>query len=520
MKQRFIPTIAVLACLIVALMTGAPSISAQQPTPAPSAPVPSPTPNLEHRIDQLEIAQSQTIASLKSSNDYNQFLITVIGGLIALLVAIQGFTTAVQLRREGKRDKREAGREDKRDLTELAGVEQVSKIMAVVQQTLEGRRLAEEKAREEAAKAQEQLEKVLGEVKAIDRFFKNFQTNIQKTREALEETASRWAREVARHDFRRMTDELNDFARRFDQFKADSEPLEEETRTFTARVPYIRGIAAHYANQPEETKRFLTEVVGVQVSEIGETEIAFNRRTANAYYYLGLTESNFGNSQNAIEYFENANKRDLQGRDFLTRIVTAEAYVMINEFDKASQFITEVEDRLQGIEQREGHLQNFHLRLRSRAALVKANMVMLGRQSDWHAEVKQILEPVHLADPQYYYATVTLAQVQLAPGVTDDAHKLFREAHDAIVSSDDLHTVKEARSQILLLMEAAMCAKHGLLEDKRAEDYLDQADSLRSGLPTIGPQVCTVFSVLSKHNENSETIHYHIQLIRAGQVLL
>jgi hypothetical protein len=193
---------------------------------------------------------------------------------------------------------------------------------------------------------------------------------------------------------------------------------------------------------------------------------------------------------------------------------------MMNDFDKARQFIVDAEERLSDIERREGRLQNFHLRLRSRAALMSSNMAILGRAANWADEVMQRIEPVHSADPNYYYATATLAQSCHARGNAIDAQRYFHEAYEAIANSGDLQAVKEVRSRILLLMVAGLCAKHGVQGDKLSDDYLDQADGLRSSLPQIGPQVCTVFSILSKRNENSDTIHFHIDLIRNGAVLV
>jgi tetratricopeptide (TPR) repeat protein len=519
MKRRPIGTAAMLAFLLATVVLGPLRISAQQPTPTPVAPVPTPMPDIERRIYQLEVAQAQTVESLRLGNDANRSLITLFSILIGVLVAVQGFVSYSQWRREGERESRQALREKEQDPVDRAGVEQVTKIMNVVQQTLESRLAAEREAREEATRAHEKLDKVLDQVRALDSFYRNFQTTIKNARQAIEETALALAR-TSRHDFRGKTDKLNLFVRQFSTFKTEFASLEEQPRPFSPRVPYICGIAALYNNQPEVAKQYLTVVISSQQREADEVDIAYNRRVANAYYYLGLTESNFGNNQDAIDYFENANKRDLQSRDFLTRIVTAEAYLMINNFDKAKQFLAEVEEGLREIERIEGRLRNFQLHLRSRAALIRANMAILKREDNWCEEVRRLLEPVYVAEPQYYYATATLAQVNASLSDTDSARKLFREAYETIERSGDLHIVTEARSNILLLMVAGMCCKHGLKDKNRVGEHLDRADDLRGSLPEIGHQVCTVFSTLSKRNENRETISHHIELIRKGDVLL
>lgn len=498
MKKRVI-----VALPFLILTIGTMRLAARQSTPTSSAP--ASTSDLERRIYQLEVAQTQTVESLKSSNEHNKFLIQMIGIIFMVLVTIQGVTTFFQVRREKQRY----------DLQS----EQVSKIMNVVHQTLESRLTAEEEARERANKAQDDLQKVHSRFTSLERFYRNFQTTIKIAREAIEETASRLAH-TSRHDFRQMTSELNSFAEQFERFKTDFEAIEEEPHLqFSTRVPYIRGIAAHYANQPEIVKQYLTDVVGIRQPELGETEVDWRRRVANSYYYLGLTESNFGYEQNAIRYFENANKLDLQNRDFLTRIVTAEAYIMINDFKKAMQFITEVEKGLYSIKRQIGHLRNVDLRLRSRATLMRANIAIMARKGNWRKTAQEILRSVHNDDPQYYYATVALAQI----GLDDDsikAQRLFGESYEEIERSGHLLTVTEVRVKILLLMVAGICCKHGLRDERRSDEYLDKAEALLGSLPKLGPKVCTVFSALSFRNENHEKIRQHIDLIQGGDVLL
>jgi len=520
MKRRLIRAIATLAFLFFALFAltiGTVQIFAQQPTPTPGALVPTPPilPDLERRIWQLEAAQVQITNLLEVIYEQSRLIITGGGAIIAILVGIQGLATGIQLYREGRRDR-----------DERTGIQRVSDVMTVIERTLQSRLDAEEAERKRAIEAERQLQKVLEQVGSLERFHRSFQTIIKNSRRAIEERASRWAKEVSRHDFRGMTKDLNSFAQEFDTFKTEFEPLEEEREgeppQFSPRVPYIRGIAAHYANQPGIAKQCLEEVVCFEKPQPGETPIACNRRVANAYYYLGLTESNFGKHQNAIELFEKANELDLQDRDFLTRVVIAEAYVMMNNFDKARQFIDHVKKRLDEIESKDGFLRNFHRRLQSRVALIEANMEILerNRKANWREEAQRLLERVHDKDPQYYYATATLAQVYADQDDSDKTQSLFSEAYTAIERSGHLLTVAEARSKILLLMVAGMCCRHGPQDETRSEMHLDEANGLRRSLPKMDNQVCTVFSTLSKRNESSEAISHHIELIREGKVLL
>lgn len=509
MKQRLIATVATLVVLFFAATVGTVRTSAQEPTPTPGATVPASITDLERRTYQLEVAQAQTIRALEINDKHNKDIITGIGAFIAVLVAVQGIATGIQLYRDGKRGR-----------TEGTGtsIEEMTHVMNVVQQTLQSRLDAEEQARKEAAEAKHQLQKFENQVKSLEQFYQNFQKTIRSLREEIEKRATELA-QISRHDFRRKTDELNSFVRQVNTFKTQFKALEEESRTFSAAVSYVRGIAAHYANQPEGTKVHLKNFADSQPPKSDEDK----RHVATAYYYLGLTECNFGNHENAISLFESANKLDLQldisKRDFLTPLVTAEAHVMMDSFDMARQFTNETKTGLHTIEQKRP-LRNSEQRVRSRAILIEANMVILGHEADWHGKAQQLLEQVHAEDPYYYYATATLAQVYSDQDKTDEAQELFREAYTTIERSGHLLTVTEARSRILLLMTAGMCCKQGLMDDKKAEQHLDEADHLRDSLPRIGSQICTVFSTLSKRNESSDTIRRHIELMRKGQVLV
>ena len=524
MRLKSITTITVLALFLLITTIGILPISAQQSTPTPD--LEPRVSGLEKRMYQIEATQTQLVASLSLSNEQYRFLLTAVGAALGAFVVIlgifQGVVTYVQLRREGTRDSRQAQREEERDLVQHSGVKQVSEIMNVVKETLQSRLDAEEQARKEVRETRADLERVLDEIKSLDRFIKSFQSNIQNTRKVIEDRSSQLAL-VPRHDFRPIVSELNVFAQQFDAFETEYKPLEEEPhRQFSAKALYIRGIAAHYANKPEIAKRYLIEVTRFQQPELGDTEKAYKRRVANAYYYLGIIESNFGKTQDAIDSFENAKSLDPDSVDFLTRLVNAEAYIMkdVDDFGKAEQIIDEIERGLQSKRDKEGRLAGVYLRLRSRATLIRANMAILKNQNTWCQEVQNLIKLVLDDDPNYYYAATTLAQAYHLDNKHDDAQKLFREAYATIERSGDLLMVAEARSQILLRMIAGLCCWHGLMDKTRADEHLDRADGLRGSLPQIDSQVCTVFSALSKRNEKSETIHDHIEWIRKGKVLL
>jgi hypothetical protein len=53
-----------------------------------------------------------------------------------------------------------------------------------------------------------------------------------------------------------------------------------------------------------------------------------------------------------------------------------------------------------------------------------------------------------------------------------------------------------------------------------AEEHLTEAENLLSTLPRWDGQVCTVYSPLSKRNENGSTIQAHIEAVRKGGLLV
>jgi tetratricopeptide (TPR) repeat protein len=461
---------------------------------------------MERRIDKLELRQEDAVNSLKSSNEHLRFVITLVTGIIAILVGIQGFTTYSQMRRE------------------QAGAEKVSGIMDVVKDTLDTRLTAEKAERARADKAEAEVEALSTKWKKIE---SHRSKRLDEERARIESLASSWAKQHSRHDFRRMASELAAFAHRHDAFKADAEEYEElKTYTFTARVPYIRGIAAHYGNLPAVATEYLEGVTARPDKESDEDESAFHRRKANAFYYRGVIASNFaeGEEQNeAIRHFHEASELDDDATDLLTRLVTAEAHAMMGGGEaKAFGLIEEVRNGAKRMAAT-GKRKAVHNRLVSRADLIGANLRIIGQQDDWASKAEGLLTEVHRNDPGYYYATATLAQVLHVQGKEREAKDLFSEASRAIERSGDRFVVTEVRSRVLLLMVAAMCAKHG--QEHRAEDdaiadaYLNLADELRAQLPRIGDSLCTVFSPLRKVNADSEKIGSDIEHIREGKVL-
>ena len=531
MKTKLMIGLMMLASLLLFAMVIPVAAQTQPPTPTLMTPTidngDTKILGLEGRVFELESTQKQHIEALKESNDRYKFLLTGLSALLSAIVLAGGIfqvvITRIQSNRERERELRQVEREREQDEIQYRGAQQVSEIMEIVKNTLESRLDAEIQARVEAATSRKELDKLRSEVGSLDKFFQNFQKNIQKARATIEESASQLAK-TPRHEFKPLTNNLTIFARQFDTFTTEYEELEAEPRLrFSVKVSYLRGIAALYSNQPETAKKYLSAVTEFQQPEPGDLGNAFNRRLANAHYYLGIIESNFGNIQTAIDSFEQANRLDPDGTDFLTKVVTAEAYVMSgpNEFDKARQIIAEIEQGLHKKRDRQDRLGGVLLRLQSRTSLIRANVEILKHENGWWQEAEKILLPVREEDPAYYYATATLAQIYaLQDEKLNAAQRLFQDAYEDIERSGDLLITTEARSQILMRMVAGLCCRHGLMDAKRSDDHLDKADGLRSILPRIGAQTCTVFSTFSKFNERSETVHDHIEMIRKGEILL
>ncbi len=504
----------ILVAVLCLAMLGAQGLPAQPTGSSQAMPA---TNNLQERVLKLEIEHSETIKSLTASNEQFRSLLNVVGALIAVLVGLQGIFSFRQIWREHKRD--ETAHEV--HTRNLGGMDKVNEIMSVMQQTFKSRLDAEEDEREKAGAAQKKVEAIEGKFGKLEEFLQKYQATIQRDRERIEHQALQTAK-VSRHDFRKMPNQLKSFAHDLDKFKAESEPMETLPARFTARVPYIRGIAAHYDNQPEKAKECLDEVVSASVKEDKEDGTAFDRRCANAYYYLGVIESNFGRYNEALIKFKKANELDPLQKDFLTRIVIAEACLMDNDLPGAEEYLKAVEEAVDSERNLPIKPPNFiqHLRLYHRATLLRANMAIISRPAAWRKDAEEYLNKVHVAEPLYYFATATLGQIAQHHGEAAQAQQLLKEAYESIKDSGDLATVTEARSLILLLLLAGICSKHGTMDLGRANDYFAKAEGLCPTLPRLGSDVCTVFSPLSKRNEPVHEIESHIDALRNGKVLL
>jgi tetratricopeptide (TPR) repeat protein len=432
----------------------------------------------------------------------------LLGGLALGLTAIVTIQTVFQSRHDRIQDQ---------------GAEQISNVVGVIEKTLQTRLDAEIEARAEAKKAKEEMADMSLRIERITRRLEQQDTIITSERDAIEGRAEALAR-TARHDFRRKVRELTALARQFDTFVNQSMPLEEPPKKFSARVLYVRGIAAHYDNEPGLAIKYLEQVIAMPQGN--EPERSIKSRVANAYYYLGVTYANFGHSTQALDNLSEAISRATNQGDYLTRVVNAETLASSGheaDADPEQRLTTSAQQAAKvaaDIARRypNGKIEPPYLHLRSRALLVQANAAILRGDSSYPATVDNLLRPLLEQDPDYYFGTATLAQT-LAMGTSAEAGPLFQQAYEAIRGSGHLQSLTEARSRILLHMTAALCLRQAS-NDMRHLDQLDAARRLIPELPRLDSEVCTVFSVLTKRNELIPIIEDHINDIHNGTILL
>lgn len=404
-----------------------------------------------------------------------------------------------------------------------SNLHQVSEVMGVVKDILQTRLDAEQKARKEADEAKASMAAVTERLDKVTLRIEQQDAVIAAGRAELESRADVLAK-TARHQFRTRTRELTGFARQYDAFQSQQAPLEVPPKEFSARARYVRGIAAHYENDPAQAVHHLEAVT--RMTQGTESASAVRSRIAIAHYYLGVTYANFGHSTQALDALREALSQSVDRADYLTRVLNAEVTASVGQTsgpDAEAPLVvagTEAASIAQEIAGRYGrNLEPPYLRLRSRALLVQANTAILRGEDGYGATVDSLLRPLRDQDPDYYYATVTLAQV-LSEARSPEAGPLFQEAYEAIQVSGNLHTLTEARSKILLHMTSAICLTQGSGDSRHALDHLQSATRLLNELPLLGAMTCTVYSVLTKRNEPVSTISEQLRAIRTGTVLL
>jgi len=491
------------------------TLNSQQQPQSPSAPPGGSSSDFERRISRLENQQALEIASLERAvSKYESVLFLLAAFATAagtIIVGLHAFSSLAHYKREQAQDVRQAAREKDRDAVDKQGVESVSKILDVVYKTQEAHLAAEDKTKD----IQKQLDRV-------NRFLDTHQRVINRDRDEIEQSASDLAA-TPRHEFRRKANLLSAIAAHCDRFERDFSSLDDSGRTFSARVSYVRGVAAHYGNQPDLVSRFLGPVVLADKPEPDEPlAIPYQKRVASAYYFLGITLSNF-NKPEALGQFKAAIDAYPDETDYLSRLVTAEAYLMQGQ--DAEGLLDKVDAGTLLRQQQDGQHERLYVRLRSRSKLIRANSLLMPHTRAGIKpsravleEIRNLLEPLVIEDKEYYYATATFAQVLYELG-DDRAAQHFRSAHELIRSSFDLVTVAETRSKILIRLFAAICCFQIPEGAEAGKRYLGEANDLIEDLPNLETKICTVFSPLSKWNDEDEVLRQQIEWIREGRVL-
>jgi tetratricopeptide (TPR) repeat protein len=528
--------------------------------------------DLRHRVEQLESQNNAHVAALQASidslrtlNEAHRSFMTNFGGafvgLISVLIAIQGLSAWTQARRdkdarqeEKRRYDQHAEREVIRDRifaevgdmlvagqrtrlawegadrervlagdelqkrNEQAGTDQVRAIFSVVRDTLDTRLVAEKEALDRARKAERKYANMQSKFSALEQFVDRFQTTIATARKAIE-VAGKDLSAYGRHDFRGRVRLLGTFADKYDHFQSDYEPLEVPPREFSARAQYVRGIAAHYANQPDKAKALLEAVSSKIQTEPDESSGIAKKRTAIAQYFVGINYSNFADYDSAFAWLSQSFQDDKAFKDFLPRIALAEAKAQAGAHAEAEALLKQVIERLDEKERSEKSLPDAERKLRNRAQLMRVNLLIQTRPEGWPRDGLNILKIVDASDPHYYFAIATEAQLSHHLGNIEAAKLGFNRAYDEIRNSGDLVTVVEVRSRILLLLFAGICCLYAQADESRAKEHLDEALARLEELPVLDGKLCRVFSPLTKLNETKETIERHIKLIRNGYVL-
>jgi hypothetical protein len=529
----------------------------------------------DRNVDDLRKEQEYLRQAMRDNIDASKFLVTTFAYFLAALVILQALREWVFQRRQREREdelearhiKREddlevGRREYERHLRELwvsrddrierhrvlrevrvdtlaqNSTRSISSILNVLHRTLEARRAAEEQARRAESTSEARIKDLTS---TIQRFteeiagLKMVAAEVRRTKEneqaSIEETALRLSLSP-RHQFRHRLRAFEHFTQQYELFCSRyASPDGDPFLGFTPAVSYVRGIAAHYANDPMTATTHLTRVVE-EVDDVGQ-----RKRFIVAFYLLGLTESNFECYEKADEYFKNAlglEEKPPDGErlmnippDLLTRVVAAEAAATRGDPVLSIRYLEDIEKALIKIGQ-ECELANIELptslrRLGDRATLVRVNLKVCAGSVEYSGAIKLLEEMTRIPDHTEYYARVTLAQLLSTTRADDNlATQTFKDAYTAIQMLGHLvpENITEIRSRVLLLMTAALAARWGLHDKAMAEEHLNEAAALAQQLPKRSSQTCSVFSTLSKRNESARNIVSHIDLIRKGTILL
>lgn len=471
--------------------------------------------DIQRRLDRIDVQRQYTQELVKTETESSRSFLTVFGVIIGVIVSVQSIFQGLSLRHQWARDSGRDVREAEKDASNNTSAKAVADVLAVVKNTLDARLTEENKARDEAAGAKNQVNAIRAE---LDRVVSHFERLARTAHDRIEVTASRLAA-FRRHEFKEIPERLADLALQYDEYELNLQPLAPQTLVFSARVLYVRGIAAHYASQPDLVKTHLSEVTKQTAPEKGETEIASARRVGNAYYYLALNESNFGNYGDALHLLNQASE-SLDPNDLLSRIVIAECYLFSEQYQRGLQYLNEeIDCRIREMKNT-GIFRGYHTPFEVRSAILQANVGILRGDSDWADKIIAHLDKFCEDEPDNYYALVSVAQA-LHAQKNSRAADLFDKAYEAIIRSRHLDTITEIRSRILLLTVAGICSKMGSTRTRKRmpEEFLEEAKRLLDRLPRRGSEECTVFSVITKRNENRNVIAGHIGQIEAGVVI-
>jgi tetratricopeptide (TPR) repeat protein len=486
--------------------------------------------SIEQRISNLENKQETYVRTIEKINEQNSGFVSTIsvmmGIIIFFLTVFTSIFTILQYKRDNIRYQQQIARDNRIDNIELTGVQKTSKVLDIIQKILNVQRDSGEISNQNAKKYTDHIadykniveennkiiQKYKDEIASIIQFKNLSEGNRKNEINRIENSALELVK-TRRHEFKSKTvmTQLAVFASYYDDFnRRTSTNLKE----FTARVWYIRGLSAHYLNQPDLVDLYLKMTVGKDTWEESEDKVALNKRHANAYYCLGIMEFNFGRNSKAVSYFKQAIEIDKKSgkNDLLTRIALAEAYIMDEDFNQANDILNEI--KLEYDKLNVNIVIAVETKLYNRAELIRAN-ILLGQNEKEKA--REVLQQLYTRDPKYYFATATLGQIE--PSKLERETK-FREAYETIINNIELDKTTEKRSKVLLMMVVGLCCKNIPEHIKETDIHLNKALELLQELPKMGNEKCTVYSTMTKFNVNEDKIKEHIEAIRSGKLIL
>jgi hypothetical protein len=171
--------------------------------------------------------------------------------------------------RDDRTERHRVIREQRVDTLALHSTRSISNILNVLHRTLEARRAAEDQARQAETTSAATISGLTTTIERLANEIAGLKTDaaeVKRTREnervSIEDTAATLSL-TPRHQFRHRLRSFEQFAQQYDSFRArHGSPDGDVFLGFKSGVSYVRGISAHYFNDPATATAHLMRVVG------------------------------------------------------------------------------------------------------------------------------------------------------------------------------------------------------------------------------------------------------------------